>query len=77
VAVEEVDQIGDPDAAVSARRAERGDAAVVHPLLHRARVDLQKSADLVRRQKPVGMEILLSHGFDVLAGCPVLVNVTK
>jgi len=50
VAVEEVNQVPNPNSAVTTGRAKRRDAPFVDPLLHRARVDLQQRADLVRGQ---------------------------
>ena len=74
---EEVDEIGDADAPVTAGGAKGGDAPFVDPLFHRAWIYLQQGADLVGGQELLGVEVLLSHGFHVLAVLPVSVNLTK
>jgi hypothetical protein len=77
VAIEELDQVGDADAAMAARSAKGGDPSLVDPILDGAGIDLKELADLVRRQESIGVDFLLVHDFVVLAIFPDLVNATK
>src|SRR5262249_41234387 len=77
VAVEELDEIGDANAPMTARGAKGCDPALVHPVLPRAGVHPKELADLVRGKKPVGVDFLLVHDFHLLATFPKSVNATK
>src|SRR6202012_4203895 len=58
VFVEESHKIAGANTPMSARRTERWDTSVFHPLVYRTRVHLQQRTNLVRRQQAVSTDFL-------------------